>query len=78
MTQSVGAIAVFVLALVVLAVHQLRARNRQPVVLGTAVVVVVACVAAAIALADRIAQECNLGERKTFYSVREWKKASHT
>mgnify|MGYP002626516295 CR=1 FL=1 len=27
-------------------------------------------------LADRIAQECNLGERKTFYSVREWKKAS--
>lgn len=27
-------------------------------------------------IADRIARDCNLGERRTFYSVREWKKAS--
>ena len=27
-------------------------------------------------IADRIARDCNLGERKTFYSVREWKKES--
>ena len=27
-------------------------------------------------IADRIADDCHLGERKTFYSVREWKKES--
>ncbi len=27
-------------------------------------------------IAERITRECDLGERKTFYSVREWKKAS--
>lgn len=56
LTQSVGAVGVFVLALVALVVRQLRSDKKDPVVLIVAAVVLVSCVVACVVLGPRVAQ----------------------